>query len=162
MAIELVRAYLKTVGREQDIIEFDVSTATVELAAQALQTEPERIAKSLSFKTKEGALIVVCAGDCKIDNHAFKEQFGVKAKMLKPDEVLQYTNHEIGGVCPFAVPEDTEIYLDISMKRFDYVYPACGSANSAIRLTCEELEGMLPYKGWVDVCKGYPGAVHGA
>lgn len=162
MAIELVREYLHKAGRDQDIIELEESSATVELAAAALHTQPERIAKSLSFMVNDNAVIIVCAGDCKIDNHAFKEQFGVKAKMLKPEEVLLHTNHEIGGVCPFAVPDKTAIYLDVSLQRFDYVYPACGSANSAIRLSCEELEALLPPTSWIDVGKGYPGATHGA
>lgn len=155
MAIELVREYLKSYNREQDIIELNESSATVELAAVALGTQPERIAKSLSFMGSDGALLVVCAGDCKVDNRAFKEQFGVKAKMLKPEEVEQYTNHTIGGVCPFAIPLKTKIYLDVSLQRFATIFPACGSSNSAIQLTCEELEQLLPTSSWVDVCKGW-------
>lgn len=155
MAIEQARAYLKQYHKDQDILELDASSATVELAAQALGTQPERIAKSLSFMGKEHALIVVAAGDCRVDNHAYKETFGCKAKMLKGDEVEAYTNHTIGGVCPFGVPEDTQLYLDVSLKRFDYVYPACGTANSAIRLTISELETLLPNAAWVDVCKGW-------
>lgn len=153
MAIALVREYLKKYGREKDIIELDDSSATVELAALALQTSPAHIAKSMSFMGKENPLIIVCAGDTKIDNHKYKQFFGVKAKMLHGDEVEQYTNHQIGGVCPFAIPEQTKVYLDISMKRFDYIYPACGSANSAIRLSCDELEALLPGCEWIDVCK---------
>lgn len=153
MAIERVREYLRAYGREQDIIELDTSSATVELAAAALHTKPERIAKSLSFMGKEQPFIVVCAGDCKVDNHKFKETFHVKAKMLKGDEVERCTNHAIGGVCPFAVPEGTAIYLDASLRRFDHVFPACGSANSAIRVSCEELETLVPRARWVDVCK---------
>lgn len=155
MAIELVREYLKSFGLEKEIIELENSSATVELAAQALHTEPKRIAKTLSFMGSEGALLVVCAGDCKIDNHAFKETFGVKAKMLKPEEVEVYTNHQIGGVCPFAIPNTTKVYLDESMKRFDTIYPACGSSNSAIELTMQQLEEATAYEGWVDVCKGW-------
>ena len=155
MAIELVREYLKQYGRSQDIIELEQSSATVELAAQALDTQPERIAKTLSFTGSDGAMVIVCAGDCKVDNHKFKETFGVKAKMLKPEEVESYTNHTIGGVCPFAIPQQTKIYLDESMKRFDYVYPACGSANSAIKLSIDELEQLIPYQAWVNVCKGW-------
>ncbi|WP_416326199.1 YbaK/EbsC family protein [[Eubacterium] hominis] len=155
MAIELVREYLKQYGRSQDIIELEQSSATVELAAQALDTQPERIAKTLSFMGSDGAMVIVCAGDCKVDNHKFKETFGVKAKMLKPEEVESYTNHTIGGVCPFAIPQQTKIYLDESMKRFDYVYPACGSANSAIKLSIDELEQLIPYQAWVNVCKGW-------
>ena len=155
MAIELVREYLKAFHREQDIIELDMSSATVELAAKALQTQPERIAKSLSFMVEDHAVLIVCAGDCKVDNHAFKEYFHVKAKMLKPDEVMQYTNHTIGGVCPFAIPSTTSVYLDESLRRFDYVYPACGSSNSAIKCTMEDLEQLTSYHTWIDVCKGW-------
>ena len=146
MAIELVREYLKAYGRDQDIIELDTSSATVELAAQALGTGPERMGKEQPF-------IVVCAGDCKIDNHKFKETFHVKARMLKADEVEKYTNHAVGGVCPFAVPEETPVYLDVSLKRFPWIYPACGSANSAIKLSNEELQDLVPGARWVDVCK---------
>ena len=121
MAIELVREYLKAYGRDQDIIELDTSSATVELAAQALGTGPERIAKTLSFMGRDHALLVVCAGDCKIDNHKFKETFHVKARMLKADEVEKYTNHAVGGVCPFAVPAETPVYLDVSLKRFPWI-----------------------------------------
>ena len=141
MAIALVKEYLKAYGKDQDVIELEESSATVELAAKALGIEGARIAKTLSFMGSDGALVVVCAGDCKIDNHKYKETFGVKAK--------------IGGVCPFALPKDTKIYLDESMKRFDYVYPACGSSNSAIKLSLEELASMVPYMKWVDVCKGW-------
>lgn len=155
MAIEKVRAYLNEFKREDEIIELEDSSATVELAALALHTQPERIAKSLSFMGKEEALLVVCAGDCKIDNPAFKIEFGVKAKMLKAEEVETYTNHEVGGVCPFAIPKTTNIYLDVSLQRFDYVYPACGSSNSAIKLTMEDLETLIPFVKWVDVCKGW-------
>lgn len=155
MAIDLVRDYLKRYHRDQDIIELSESSATVELAAAALGTQPERIAKSLSFMGNDEALLVVCAGDCKVDNRSFKEYFGIKAKMLKPEEVEQYTNHTIGGVCPFAIPSQTKVYLDVSLQRFDYIYPACGSSNSAIKLSCEELCGLLPKSAWVDVCKGW-------
>lgn len=153
MAIEKVREYLRAYGRDQDIIELDASSATVELAAQALGTGLERIAKTLSFMGRDHALVVVCAGDCKIDNHKFKETFHVKARMLKADEVERHTNHTIGGVCPFALPPTTEAFLDVSLKRFDWIYPACGSANSAIKLSCDELESLVPGAKWVDVCK---------
>lgn len=153
MSIDMVRTYLKSFGKEQEIIELDASSATVELAAQALHTEPERIAKTLSFMGKEHALVVVCCGNSKIDNHKYKQTFGVKAKMLKAEEVERHTNHKIGGVCPFALPKETEVYLDISLKRYETIYPACGSANSAIRLTWQELEALLPSAIWVDVCK---------
>ena len=153
MAIEKVREYLRAYGKDKDIIELDASSATVELAAQALGTGPERIAKSLSFMGHDHALVVVCAGDCKIDNHKFKATFHVKARMLKPDEVERYTNHAVGGVCPFALPADVRVFLDVSLKRFDWIYPACGSANSAIKLSCDELEALVPGAEWVDVCK---------
>lgn len=155
MSFVLAKAYLSKYKLDKDIMVLQDSCATVELAANALGTEPERIAKSLSFLGKETALIVVCAGDCKIDNHAYKERFGYKARMLKPDEVEKYTNHMVGGVCPFGVPKETKIYLDESLKRFDFVYPACGTANSAIKLTIKELEEILPDSEWVDVCKGW-------
>lgn len=152
MAIELVREYLKQYQRDQDIIELSESSATVEQAARALHTQPQRIAKSLSFMVEDHAIIVVCAGDCKVNNRSFKEVFGVKAKMLKSEEVEHYTNHQIGGVCPFAIPKETKVYLDESMKRFDYVYPACGSSNSAIRCTMNDLETLIPGAIWVNVC----------
>lgn len=155
MAIEKVREYLKKWNRETDILEFHVSSATVELAAEALGVAPSRIAKTLSFRSEEGAILIVAAGDAKIDNSKFKAQFGMKAKMLTPEEALEFTGHAVGGVCPFGVPETLPIYLDISMKRFDYVYPACGSSNSAIRLTCEELERYTCNSKWIDVCKGW-------
>lgn len=153
MSIENVREYLKQYGKDHAIIIQDDSSATVELAAKALHTETMRIAKSLSFMVKDKAVIIVCAGDCRIDNHKYKEYFHVKARMLKPDEVEKYTNHPIGGVCPFAVPETTSVYLDVSLQRFDYFYPACGSRNSAIRLTCEEITKLVPQATWIDVCR---------
>ena len=153
MSLEIVREYLKKFNREKDIIELQQSTATVLLAAEALGVKPERIAKTLSFKTSGGAIVVVVAGDAKIDNKKFKTTFGVKAKMLSPEEVVDYTNHEIGGVCPFGITrEDVKIYLDESMKRFETVFPACGSGNSAIELSCKELEGLCCVESWVDVC----------
>lgn len=153
MSLEIVREYLKKFNREKDIIELQQSTATVLLAAEALGVKPERIAKTLSFKTAWGAIVVVVAGDAKIDNKKFKTTFGVKAKMLSPEEVVDYTNHEIGGVCPFGITrEDVKIYLDKSMKRFETVFPACGSGNSAIELSCKELEGLCCVESWVDVC----------
>lgn len=152
MSIEAVKAYFRPLGREQDIQEFPVSSATVELAAEALATEPARIAKTLSFQDGEGCLLVVTAGDTKIDNQKFKAFFGFKAKMLTPDQALAMTGHAVGGVCPFALPEGVRVVLDESMRRFSTVFPACGSSNSAIELTCEELE---QYSGgtWADVCK---------
>lgn len=153
MSIEKVREYLKQFGREKEIIELSRSSATVQLAAEALGVEPERIAKTLSFKTEQGAILVVTAGDARIDNKKFKTTFGIKAKMLTPEEVITYTGHPIGGVCPFAIEKkDVKVFLDNSLKRFKTIYPACGSGNSAIKLTCEELEYISQCDGWVDVC----------
>ncbi len=158
MSIERVREYFAEYGREQDIIEFDQSSATVELAAQAAHVIPARIAKTLSFKNKEGdnAILIVVAGDAKIDNKKYKGEFSTKAKMLTADEVIEYIGHAIGGVCPFAIAnEGVKVYLDVSMKRFSTVFPACGSSNSAIELTCDEMEKYSHSEKWIDVCKGY-------
>ncbi len=153
MAIEKVREYLKTKGYDNKIQEFEVSSATVELAALALNTEGRRIAKTLSFDVLGRTVLVVAAGDTKIDNSKFKQQFQTKATMLSFDEVEQRVGHAVGGVCPFAVNAGVEIYLDASLKRFDYVFPACGSSNSAIKLTLHELETLSGYTSWIDVCK---------
>ena len=154
MAIEKVREYFKTLGMENRVLEFEVSSATVELAAQAVGCEPCRIAKTLSFHAGEGTILVVTAGDMKIDNAKYKARFGAKAKMLTFDEVEALVGHGVGGVCPFAVNDGVTVYLDESMKRFETVFPACGSANSAIELTCGELEKYAcAFAGWVDVCK---------
>lgn len=155
MSIERVRAYLKKYGMDEKIQEFDVSSATVELAAAALHCEPQRIAKTLSFLMDSHAILIVAAGDAKIDNPKYKAKFGQKAKMLSFDEVEEMVGHGVGGVCPFAVKEGTEVYLDVSLKRFETVFPACGSANSAIELTIPQLEEYSGYKEWIDVCKGY-------
>lgn len=155
MAIEGVKAYFREQGMEERIREFDMSSATVELAAAALQCEPQRIAKTLSFMAEGHAVLVAAAGDAKIDNSKYKAQFGTKARMLSPEEVETLVGHAVGGVCPFAVNEGVEVYLDISLKRFETVYPACGSSNSAIELTISELEEHSGYISWVDVCKGY-------
>ena len=155
MAIERVKTYFRQYGMEEKIRELDMSSATVELAAAALSCEPARIAKTLSFMVDGHALLVVAAGDVKIDNHKYKEQFGVKAKMLSPEEAESLVGHAVGGVCPFAVNEGVEVYLDVSLKRFETVFPACGSANSAIELTLEELERYSGFSAWVDVCKGW-------
>jgi prolyl-tRNA editing enzyme YbaK/EbsC (Cys-tRNA(Pro) deacylase) len=157
MAIEQVRKYLSRWGREGDIIEMDLSTATVPLAAAALGVIPARIAKSMSLKVQgpdgaDKAMIVVVAGDMKLDNRKYKDRFSTKAKMLSPDEALQYTGHAVGGVCPFGLPPEVDVYLDISMKRFQTVYPACGSGNSAIELNMDELSEYSQCKEWVDVC----------
>ena len=155
MAIEKVREYFKQYGMEDRVLEFDVSSATVELAAEALHCEPCRIAKTLSFMTADAPILVVAAGDAKIDNAKYKAQFGTKAKMLTPDEVETRIGHGVGGVCPFAVNAGVAVYLDESLKRFQTVFPACGSGNSAIELTMEELETYYNYAAWVDVCKGW-------
>lgn len=153
MAIDKVREYLKKFNADGRIQEFDQSSATVELAAKAVGVEPGRIAKTLSFNTNDGCILVVTAGDMKIDNAKYKTEFGIKAKMLSPDEVVDNIGHSIGGVCPFAIPENVRVYLDKSMKRFKTIFPACGSSNSAIELTCDEMEQYSNYKKWVDVCK---------
>ena len=155
MAIERVKTYFKQYGMEEKIREFDVSSATVELAAQALSCEPARIAKTLSFMVDGHAILIVAEGDVKIDNHKYKEQFHAKAKMLSPEEAETLVGHAIGGVCPFAVNEGVTVYLDESLKRFETVFPACGSSNSAIELTIPELEKYAAPVQWVDVCKGY-------
>ena len=154
MAIEKVKEYLSQWGRDGDVLEFETSSATVALAAQALGTEPGRIAKTLSFHLPEGCVLIVAAGDVKVDNKKFKAHFGCKAKMLTAEEALTFTGHASGGVCPFAIErEDVSGVLDESLRRFDTVYPACGSSNSAICLTLSELELYSRAKGWADVCK---------
>ena len=153
MAIEKVRAYFKTLGMEDRILEFDVSSATVDLAAQALGCEPCRIAKSLSFLVDGSAILVVAAGDARVDNAKFKARFHVKAKMMSADDTEALIGHAVGGVCPFAVNEGVKVYLDESLKRFTTVFPACGSSNSAIELTLPELEKYSNCTEWVDVCK---------
>ena len=153
MAIEHVKAFFKQYNMDTRIQEFEASSATVELAATALNCEPERIAKTLSFMADGQAILVVTAGDAKIDNKKFKGHFKTKAKMLSPDQVIDLVGHAVGGVCPFAVKKDVSVYLDISLKRFETVYPSCGSSNSAIELTIEELEKYSGYIEWIDVCK---------
>lgn len=155
MSIERVKAYFASVGLADRVREFDVSSATVELAALALGCEGKRIAKTLSFMGPAGPLLVVAAGDARIDNAKFKAQFGLKAKMLTPEQAVELVGHAVGGVCPFAVNEGVEVWLDESLKRFETVFPACGSSNSAIELTIPELEKYAAPKGWVDVCKGW-------
>lgn len=155
MAIEKVREYLKQFGIEDRLQEFEVSSATVELAAAALGCEPCRIAKTLSFMTEEGPILIVAAGDAKIDNPKYKTQFHTKAKMLTPDEAVELVGHAVGGVCPFAVNQGVKVYLDKSLQRFKTVYPAAGSASSAIKLTLPELEKYSNSLGWIDVCKGW-------
>lgn len=153
MSIEKVRAYMKNYGYEDKILEFNVSSATVELAAKALNTEGARIAKTLSFLVDEKAILIVAAGDARIDNKKFKALFHQKAKMLSPEQVDELIGHSIGGVCPFGVNEGVTVYLDESLKRFETVFPACGSGNSAIELTIPELENLSGFDSWVDVSK---------
>ncbi|WP_295751636.1 YbaK/EbsC family protein [uncultured Oscillibacter sp.] len=156
MSIERVRAYFQPFGIAGRIREFDVSSATVELAAVAVGVEGARIAKSLSFKVEDKPVILVAAGDAKIDNGKYKAQFHTKAKMLTHEEAHSLIGHDVGGVCPFALPEDVKVYLDISLRRFETVFPAAGSDNSAIELTCEELERCSSnFQQWVDVCKAW-------
>ena len=153
MSISRVKAYFRELGVEDKVQELAESSATVELAAQALGVEPGRIAKTLSFMVNEQPILIVAAGDVKIDNAKYKKFFGAKAKMLTPDEAVALIGHAVGGVCPFAVNEGVAVYLDESLKKFVTVFPACGSSNSAIELTMEELERYSLYKEWVDVCK---------
>ena len=155
MSVEIVKNYFDANHINKEILEFPVSSATVELAAQAAGVEPARIAKTLSFYTKEkdAAILIVTAGDMKIDNSKFKHFFGMKAKMLAPEDVESLTGHAIGGVCPFGNPDTVKVYLDVSMKRFDTVFPAAGSGNSAVEMACEELEKAARSLEWIDVCK---------
>ena len=155
MSFEKVSNYLKSQNLSDRILVFDSSSATVELAAQAVGCKPERIAKSLTFLVNEKPIMIVTAGDAKIDNSKFKAQFQTKAKMLSPDEVQTLVGHTVGGVCPFAVNDGVLVFLDNSLKRFDFVYPACGSSNSAVKLSIEELEKHSNFVSWIDVCKNW-------
>ena len=156
MSITAVKSYFKELGLEDRVLEFSVSSATVALAAQAVGCEEARIAKTLSFVNGDTCILIVAAGDAKIDNRKFKDFFGRKATMLAPDEVLRLTGHAVGGVCPFALPEGTaEVYMDISLQRFNTIFPAAGSSNSAIELSCDELAALSASKCWIDVCKGW-------
>jgi prolyl-tRNA editing enzyme YbaK/EbsC (Cys-tRNA(Pro) deacylase) len=156
MSLESVKAHFKQWERDADVMEFDTSSATVEQAAETIGVAPARIAKTLSFRgSEEKAILIVAAGDAKIDNKKFRHQFGFKARMLSPDEVLEQTGHAIGGVCPFGLNNELEVYLDVSMQRFVTVFPACGSTNSAIELTKDELYQYSFAKEWIDVCKGW-------
>lgn len=156
LSLENVKAHFKKWNREKDVMEFDTSSATVEQAAETIGVIPARIAKTLSFRGEdEKAILIVAAGDAKIDNKKFRQTFGFKARMLTPDEVLEQTGHAIGGVCPFGLANDLDVYLDVSMKRFETVFPACGSTNSAIELTIEEIVQYSYAKEWVDVCKNW-------
>jgi Cys-tRNA(Pro) deacylase len=156
MSLESVKAHFKQWNREADVMEFETLSATVEQAADTIGVIPARIAKTLSFRGDgEKAILVVAAGDAKIDNKKFRQTFGFKARMLTPEEVLEQTGHMIGGVCPFGLKNELEVYLDISMKRFETIFPACGSTNSAIKLAPDELFKYSLAKEWVDVCKGW-------
>lgn len=152
MAFDRAKAYLTERGYGDRVLQFDVSSATVELAAAAVGTEPERIAKSLTFMVDGAAVMLLCAGDAKVANPKYKAFFHTKAKMLSPAEVSSLIGHEIGGVCPFGVNDGVKVYLDASLKRFDTVYPACGNAASAVKLTIAELEEVSGYLEWIDVC----------
>lgn len=155
MAIEKAKAYLKPWGLDHKVREFDVSSATVELAAKALGTEEKRIAKTMSFDLGERAILIVTAGDARIDNRKYKDHFKTKAKMIPPSDVEERIGYDVGGVCPFGVNEGIEIYLDLSLQRFTTVFPACGTASSAVELTPEELHEVTPGSQWIDVCKDW-------
>lgn len=156
MSIAAVRDYFSAFGMAENVLEFDSSSATVELAAQAAGVIPARIAKSLSFLVDGKAVLIIAAGDAKVDNGKFKGFFHTKAKMLTPDQVVELVGHAVGGVCPFAIKEEVAVYLDVSLQRFDTVFPAAGSANSAIELTCSQLEQYAcGFQGWGDFCKGW-------
>ena len=155
MSIERVRKHFEELGIADRILEFPVSSATVELAAEAVGVIPARIAKTLSFKLDERVILILTAGDARIDNKKYKAQFGGKARMLPHDETVSLIGHAVGGVCPFAVNEGVEVYADISMKRFETVFPACGSSNSAIELSCDEIDKYANPMEWIDVCKDW-------
>lgn len=153
MSVDKVREYFKQFGIEQRIMEFDVSSATVELAAKALNCDPDRIAKSLSFKIGDKPILVLFSGEARIDNKKYKEYFHNKAKMLSPEEVTTLIGHNIGGVCPFGINEGVDVYLDVSLRKYETVFPACGSSNSAIELNLDELEKYSNSLSWIDVSK---------
>lgn len=156
MSFESVKAHFKRWNRDKDVMVFEQSSATVDMAAEAIGVVPARIAKTLSFRGEgDRAILVVAAGDAKIDNKKFRQAFGFKARMLSPNEVLEQTGHLIGGVCPFGLANELDVFLDISMKRFETLFPACGSTNSAIELTCDEIQEYSFAKDWVDVCKDW-------
>lgn len=153
MSVDKVKKYFAGYGMESRVLEFDVSSATVELAAAALNCEPGRIAKTLSFLVGEQPILIVSAGDVKIDNAKYKATFGKKAKMLTQEQVTELIGHAVGGVCPFAINPGVDIYLDASLKKYETAFPACGSSNNAIELTIPEMEKYSGYKEWIDVCK---------
>ena len=152
MALDIAKKYLEEKGYGDRVMVFDVSSATVELAAKAVGTEPERICKSLTFMVNDAPVMILCAGDAKVNNQKYKAQFATKAKMLSFDQVHELIGHDVGGVCPFGIKEGVTVYLDESLKRFDIVYPACGSSNSAVKLSIPELEEVSGFTSWVDVC----------
>ncbi len=156
MSLEKVRAYLKEYGLDHKVMEFEVSSATVEEAAKAINCKEQEIAKTLSFIVDDKPILIVASGDSKVDNSKYKAEFHTKAKMIPFDHVEKMVGHAVGGVCPFGVNDDVAIYLDNSLKRFGTIYPACGSSNSAIKLTLEQLEKITNYEKWVDVCKDIP------
>ena len=153
MSTEIVKNYLAKWQRDRDVVELKVSTATVALAAEALGVIPGRIAKSITFRKGDSGLMVVSSGDAKIDNHKFKSCFGVSPKMLKSEDAFRLTGFEVGGICPFALPDTFDVYLDDSLKRYESIFPACGSSSSMIELNVEELEEYSRSRGWVDVCR---------
>lgn len=153
MSFDKAKEHIKKFGLEENIMEFPVSSATVAEAAKAINCKEEEIAKTLSFIVSDTPILIVAAGDCKIDNSKFKAEFQTKAKMIPFDDVERLIGHSVGGVCPFGINENVDVYLDNSLKRFETVYPACGSSNSAVRLTLEQLEETSGYKKWIDVCK---------
>ena len=155
MSITRVKEYFRQWDMEHKILEFETSSATVELAAEAVGVESKRIAKTLSFKIGNDAILIVAAGDARIDQKKYKAQFHTKAKMLALEEVEETIGHDVGGVCPFGINEGVEVYLDESLRRFETVFPACGSSNSAIELTIPELEKYSKCKEWIDVCKNW-------
>ena len=157
MAFERAKEYLKGFGLDDKVLEFEVSSATVKEAAIAANCQEAEIAKTLSFMVEGKPILIVVAGDQKIDNSKYKAEFHTKAKMLAFEEVELLIGHAVGGVCPFGINEDVEVYLDESLKRFETIYPACGSSNSAVKLSIEELERASNYKSWIDVCKAIEG-----
>ena len=157
---EKVRNYLKQFGKDQEVIELSDSSATVELAAQALGTLPAMICKTMAFKGKDGVILIMAAGDSKIDNQKFRGKFNCKCQMIQPKDVLQAVGYPPGGVCGFDNPEGVKKYCDVSLKRFSYIFPACGTANSAIKLTCDELFDLTKSEDWVDICKGWDPNLH--
>ncbi len=155
MALIEAKKYLKQFGLDEEVLEFDVSSATVDDAAKALNTDGKHIAKTLAFRHEDGPILILAAGDAKVDNAKFKQQFQMKARMMSPEELIADVGHAMGGVCPFGVKEGCQVYLDVSMKRFEHVFPAVGSSNSAIKMDLNTLEKTSQSKAWIDVCKSW-------